>query len=73
VDLVDGALEVYREPHFDGYASTKILHEGESASPAQFPDAVIEVAQNCCGVDKLGLRSKDASWIVNLFILTLNG
>jgi Uma2 family endonuclease len=45
VNLVDGTLEIYREPHFAGYASTQILHEGESAAPAHFPDAVIEVAK----------------------------
>ena len=45
VNLIDGTLEVYREPHFAGYASTQILQEGESAAPASFPDAVIEVAK----------------------------
>jgi len=45
VDLVNGTLEVYREPHFAGYANKQILHEGESAAPALFPDAVIEVAK----------------------------
>ena len=45
VNLVEGTLEVYREPQFDGYGSTQILHEGESAAPAQFPDAVIEVSK----------------------------
>jgi hypothetical protein len=45
VNLVEGTLEVYREPRFDGYASSRILHEGDSAAPALFPDAVIEVAK----------------------------
>jgi Uma2 family endonuclease len=45
VNLVDGTLEVYREPNYTGYASIQILHEGESAAPALFPDAVIEVAK----------------------------
>jgi Uma2 family endonuclease len=45
VNLADGTLEVYREPHYAGYANTQILHEGESAAPALFPDAVIEVSK----------------------------
>jgi Uma2 family endonuclease len=45
VDLVNGRLEVYREPRSAGYANTRILHEGESAAPVLFPDAVIEVAK----------------------------
>jgi Uma2 family endonuclease len=45
VNLVNGTLEVYREPHFTGYANAQVLHEGQSAAPALFPDAVIEVAK----------------------------
>jgi Uma2 family endonuclease len=45
VNLVNGTLEVYREPHSAGYANSRILHEGDSAAPARFPDAVIEVAK----------------------------
>jgi Uma2 family endonuclease len=45
VDLVNGALEVYREPQSNGYDSAQILHEGDAAAPAAFPDAVIEVAK----------------------------
>jgi Uma2 family endonuclease len=44
VNLDDGTLEVYREPSFDGYASIQILHKDDKAAPAQFPDAVLEVA-----------------------------
>jgi Uma2 family endonuclease len=44
VNVDDSALEVYREPHFAGYASTQILHAGDTVAPAHFPDAVIEVA-----------------------------
>jgi len=44
VNLINGTLEVYREPHSAGYASVQILLEGESAAPARFPDAVIEVS-----------------------------
>jgi Uma2 family endonuclease len=43
VNLVDGTLEIYREPHFAGYAHSQILQKGESAAPSHFPDAVIEV------------------------------
>jgi Uma2 family endonuclease len=45
VNLVDGTLEIYREPHFTGYAHIQVLQEGESAAPALFPDAVIAVAK----------------------------
>jgi Uma2 family endonuclease len=45
VNLLNGTLEVYREPRYGGYAKTQILHDGESAAPALFPDAVIEVAK----------------------------
>jgi len=44
VDLIHGTLEVYREPHAAGYAHKEVLHRGDSAAPARFPDAVIEVA-----------------------------
>jgi Uma2 family endonuclease len=45
VNLLNGTLEVYREPHDAGYTKTQVLHEGQSAAPAYFPDAVIEVAK----------------------------
>ncbi len=45
VNLIDGTVEVYREPHFAGYASAQILHEGDTIAPARFPDAVIEVSK----------------------------
>jgi Uma2 family endonuclease len=45
VNLDNSTLEVYREPHFAGYASIQILHEGESAAPARFPEVLIEVAK----------------------------
>ncbi len=44
VNLIDGTLEVYREPHYSGYAKTQVLHAGDTIAPALFPDAVIEVA-----------------------------
>jgi Uma2 family endonuclease len=45
VNLAEGTLEVYREPHSAGYTSTQILHDGDSVAPARFPDAIIEVAK----------------------------
>ncbi len=45
VDLVNGTLEVYRQLQANGYASTRILHDGDLAAPAHFPDAVIEVTK----------------------------
>ena|SRR5271157_4724259 len=45
VNLVNDTLEVYREPHFTGYGSSKILNTGDQASPARFPDATIDVAE----------------------------
>ena len=35
-------LEIYRQPHFLGYASKTLLQQGD-ATPAAFPDAVIRV------------------------------
>jgi Uma2 family endonuclease len=45
VNMDDRRLEVYREPHFDSYATTQLLHEGDKVAPAHFQDAVIEVAE----------------------------
>lgn len=44
VNLVNRTVEVHREPHFTGYGSTTVLHEGESARPEAFPDVTVEVA-----------------------------
>ncbi|MCX6929724.1 MAG: hypothetical protein NT154_41905 [Verrucomicrobia bacterium] len=43
-DLNHVAIEVYREPHFAGYASKTILRAGDQAKPLAFPDAVVDVA-----------------------------
>ena len=45
VNLIDRTLEIYREPHFTGYAHKQVLQDGESAAPAHFADAIIEVAK----------------------------
>lgn len=44
VNLPEQKLEVYREPHFTGYASKTILSPGDTARPAAFPDVAIDVA-----------------------------
>jgi Uma2 family endonuclease len=44
VNLADGTLEVYREPHYAGFSNRQILREGGQVAPARFPDAVIEAA-----------------------------
>ena len=45
VDLNHAAIEVYREPHFTGYASKTVLRTGEQAKPLAFPDAIVDVAK----------------------------
>jgi Uma2 family endonuclease len=43
-NLVDGCLEVYREPKDGTYTSRRVLHAGESVSPLSRPEARIPVA-----------------------------
>ena len=45
MDLNHAAIEVYREPHFTGYASKTVLRTGEQAKPLAFPDAIVDVAK----------------------------
>ena len=45
VNLPEECVEVYREPHFTGFGSAVILRAGDKASPRNFPDAAIDVAQ----------------------------
>jgi len=45
VNLQDSTFEVYREPHFTGYRSKTVLHEGEQVKPLAFPDVVVDVAE----------------------------
>jgi len=45
VNLSEPSIEVYREPHFAGYAATKVLRAGERACPLAFPDAAVNVAE----------------------------
>jgi Uma2 family endonuclease len=45
VNLNDETIEVYREPHFTGYGSKQVLQAGDQASPAAFPDVLVDVAE----------------------------
>jgi len=45
VDLNEQTIEVYRQPHFAGYASKTVLGAGDKASPQAFPDATVDVAE----------------------------
>jgi Uma2 family endonuclease len=45
VNLNEFAVEVYREPHFNGYGSKAILRAGSQAIPLAFPDAAVDVAE----------------------------
>ena len=44
VDLNSATVEVYREPHFTGYASKTVLRASDQATPAAFPDVVMGVS-----------------------------
>ncbi len=44
VNLEDRAIEVYREPHLTGYASSEILKAGAKAAPMAFSDVMVDVA-----------------------------
>ena len=45
VNLNEQTIEVYREPHFTGYASKIILRAGSQAAPQAFPDLIVDVAE----------------------------
>jgi len=45
VNLIDQAVEVYREPHFTGYGAKTILRAGDQAAPQAFPDVTVDVAE----------------------------
>ena len=45
VNLIDQTVEVYREPHFAGYASKVILRSGDQAAPKSFPDVTVDVTE----------------------------
>ena len=45
VNLNELTVEVYREPHFEGYVDRTVLRAGELASPAAFPDVNVDVVE----------------------------
>lgn len=45
VNLNELTVEVYREPHFEGYTSRMVLRAGDQARPAGFPDVSVEVGE----------------------------
>ena len=44
INLPEQKIEVYREPHYTGYASKTCLKPGDTACPSAFPDVNVEVA-----------------------------
>lgn len=44
LNLQDQSIQIYREPHYTGYASVTVLKPGETASPAAFPDVQVDIA-----------------------------
>jgi hypothetical protein len=44
INLPEQKIEVYREPHYTGYASKTYLKPGDTACPSAFPDVNVEVA-----------------------------
>ena len=44
VNLADETVEIYREPHLNGYQSTTILRAGAMARPLAFPDVALDIA-----------------------------
>jgi Uma2 family endonuclease len=45
VNLVEQAVEIFREPHFTGYGAKTILRAGNQAAPQAFPDVTLDVAE----------------------------
>lgn len=45
INLNELTIEIYREPHFNGYGSKTILRAGDEAKPLAFPDVAINVAE----------------------------
>ena len=43
VDLAEQTLSVFRNPSGDGYLTSQIFRRGETASPAEFPQAVLNL------------------------------
>jgi Uma2 family endonuclease len=45
VNLKNGTIEVYREPHFTGFGSKAVLSASDKAVPQAFPDVTIQVGE----------------------------
>jgi len=45
INLEDLAIQINRDPHFNGYGSKTILRAGDQARPLAFPDTVVDVAE----------------------------
>lgn len=45
VNVPKKCVEIYREPHYTGYASSSIVKHGGKVSPEAFPDMVISVEE----------------------------
>lgn len=45
VNLNDTTIEIYREPHFTGYASKTVVGPGQSLAPLAFRDATVDVTE----------------------------
>lgn len=45
VNLLEGTIEVYREPHYAGYAARQVWRTGDLGSPASFPDVQVDVGE----------------------------
>ena len=45
VNLADLTVEIYRQPHFTGYAARTVLSAGDHAAPLAFPDVAVAVGE----------------------------
>jgi Uma2 family endonuclease len=45
VNLNELTIEVYREPHFNGYGGKIVLRAGDQATPSAFPEVAVDVAE----------------------------
>ena len=45
VNLRDRAIEVFREPHYAGYAAKTTLRQGDRATLTAFPDVALDIAE----------------------------
>ena len=45
VNLNEPSLEVYRDPHFNGYSSKSVLGAGDQVAPQAFSDVLVSVGE----------------------------